>query len=212
MSVKFWNDFTIFDHPVCSYPNRVGHQIYHFMKGHHYILQDQYLFLSVHLSQKISGYLIWWPKCTFLWCYTLYITFTHPVFLFLYYHIWHPLNISFPTMYNLMGVKCTHYKVCSVESKLVHFSQFWGMKHFLGPVCDIWPWAWRITYLLSHGCKQHGKSLRKTIFLILANWIGVFFAYPPLAHFPKGIRLKTFHHHHEIIDQDDVFAIEILYA
>ena len=38
-----------------------------------------------------------------------------------------------------MGVKCTHYKLCSVQSKLVYFSQFWGMKHFLGPVCDIWP-------------------------------------------------------------------------
>ena len=38
-----------------------------------------------------------------------------------------------------MGVKCTHYKQCPVQSKLVYFSQFWGMKHFLGPVCDIWP-------------------------------------------------------------------------
>ena len=38
-----------------------------------------------------------------------------------------------------MSVKCTHYKLCSVQSKLVYFSQFWGMKHFLGPVCDIWP-------------------------------------------------------------------------
>ena len=38
-----------------------------------------------------------------------------------------------------MGVKCTHYKLCSVQSKLVYFLQFWGMKHFLGPVCDIWP-------------------------------------------------------------------------
>ena len=28
-----------------------------------------------------------------------------------------------------MGVKCTHYKLCSVQSKLVYFSQFWGMKH-----------------------------------------------------------------------------------
>ena len=37
-----------------------------------------------------------------------------------------------------MGVKCTHYKLCSVQSKLVYFLQFWGMKHFLGPVCDIW--------------------------------------------------------------------------
>ena len=38
-----------------------------------------------------------------------------------------------------MGVKCKHYKLCSVLSKLVYFSQFWGMKHFLGPVCDIRP-------------------------------------------------------------------------
>ena len=38
-----------------------------------------------------------------------------------------------------MGVKCTHYKLCSVQPKLVYFSQFLGMKHFLGPVCDIWP-------------------------------------------------------------------------
>ena len=38
-----------------------------------------------------------------------------------------------------MGVKCTHYKLFSVQSKLVYFSQFWGMKHFLGPVCDIRP-------------------------------------------------------------------------
>ena len=41
MSLKFWNDFTIFDHPVCSNPNKVGHQIYFFVKGHYYILQDQ---------------------------------------------------------------------------------------------------------------------------------------------------------------------------
>ena len=39
-----------------------------------------------------------------------------------------------------MGVKCTHYKLCSVQSKLVYFLQFWGMKHFLWPVCDIWPY------------------------------------------------------------------------
>ena len=39
-----------------------------------------------------------------------------------------------------MGVKCKHYKLCSVQSKLVYFLQFWGMKHFLGPVCDIWPY------------------------------------------------------------------------
>ena len=52
MSLKFWNHFTIFDHPVCSNPNKVDHQIYYFMKGHHYILQDQLLFLSGHLSQK----------------------------------------------------------------------------------------------------------------------------------------------------------------
>ena len=40
-----------------------------------------------------------------------------------------------------MGVKCKYYKlhVCSFESKVVHFLQFWGMKHFLGPVCGIWP-------------------------------------------------------------------------
>ena len=38
-----------------------------------------------------------------------------------------------------MGVKCIHHKLRSVESKLVYFSQFWGMKHFLGPVCDIRP-------------------------------------------------------------------------
>ena len=36
-----------------------------------------------------------------------------------------------------MGVKCKHYKLCPVQSKLVYFSQFWGLKHFLGPVCDI---------------------------------------------------------------------------
>ena len=30
MSLKFWNDFTTFDHPVCSNPNKVGHQIYLF--------------------------------------------------------------------------------------------------------------------------------------------------------------------------------------
>ena len=70
---------------------------------------------------------------------TPYIIFTHPVFLHLYWHIWHLWNISFPTIYNFMGVKCKHYKLCSVQSKLVYFSQFWGMKHFLGPVCDIWP-------------------------------------------------------------------------
>ena len=38
-----------------------------------------------------------------------------------------------------MGVKCTHYKLCSVQSKLVYFSQFRDMKHFLGPVWDIRP-------------------------------------------------------------------------
>ena len=36
----------------------------------------------------------------------------------------------------------TNYiKLCSVESKLVYFSQFWvgyGMRHFLGPVCDVY--------------------------------------------------------------------------
>ena len=72
---------------------------------------------------------------------TPYIIFTHPVFLRLYWHTWHPWKISFPTIYNFMGVKCTHYKLCSVQSKLVYFSQFWGMKHFLGPVCDIWTFA-----------------------------------------------------------------------
>ena len=50
---------------------------------------------------------------------TPYIIFTHPVFLCLYWHIWHAWNISFPTIYNFMGVMCTHYKLCSVQgSKL----------------------------------------------------------------------------------------------
>ena len=62
---------------------------------------------------------------------TPYIIFKHPVFLRLYWHKWHPWNISFPTIYNFMGVKCTHYKLCSVQSKLVYFSQFWGMKQFV---------------------------------------------------------------------------------
>ena len=70
---------------------------------------------------------------------TPYISFTQPVFLSLYWHIWHPWNISFPTIYNFMVVKCTHYKLCSVQSKLVYFSHFGGMKHFLWPACDIWP-------------------------------------------------------------------------
>ena len=53
---------------------------------------------------------------------TPYIIFKHRVFLRLYWHIWHPWNISFPTIYNFMGVKCTHYKLCSVQSKLVFFT------------------------------------------------------------------------------------------
>ena len=72
---------------------------------------------------------------------TPYIIFTHPVFLHLYWHYMTSMEFSFPTIYNFMGVKCTHYKLCSVQSKLVYSSQFWGMKHFLGPVCDIWPIA-----------------------------------------------------------------------
>ena len=46
-----------------------------------------------------------------------------------------------------MGVKCKHYKLCSVQL-LVYFSQFWGMKHFLGPVCDIRP---KVKNQLIHG-------------------------------------------------------------
>ena len=81
---------------------------------------------------------------------TPYIIFTHPVFLRLYWYIWNPWNISFPTIYNFMGFKCTHYKLYSVQSKLVYFSQFWGMKHFLGPVCDIWPTASWISCGVNH--------------------------------------------------------------
>ena len=47
-----------------------------------------------------------------------------------------------------MGVKCKYYKLCSVESKLVYFSQFWGMKHFLGSVCDLQPK--RPLHMLAH--------------------------------------------------------------
>ena len=96
------------------------------------------VFIWSSFTKKISEYLVWWPKCTFFDV-TPYIIFTNPGFLRLYCHIWHPWNISFPTIYNFTGVKCTYYKLCSVQSKLVYFSQFWDMKHFLGPVCDIWP-------------------------------------------------------------------------
>ena len=85
-------------------------------------------------SWKQARHVVREPPCFDV---TSYIIFTHPVFLHLYRHKWHPWNISFPTIYNFMGVKCIHYKLCSVQSKMVYFSQFWGMKHFLGPVCDI---------------------------------------------------------------------------
>ena len=143
MSQKFWNHFTIFDHPVCSNPNKAGHQIYHFMKGHHYILQaprSVIVFIWSSFTKKSQG-TKYGDQNVHFFDVTPYMIFTHPVFLCLYWHIWHTWNISFPTIYNFMGVKHTHYKLCSVQSKLVYFSQFWGMKHFLGPVCDIQPTA-----------------------------------------------------------------------
>ena len=74
----------IFDYPVCSNPNKVGHQIYHFMKGHHYILQDQYLFLSTQIFHKKSKGTKYDDQNVHLFYVTPYIIFTHPVFLPLY--------------------------------------------------------------------------------------------------------------------------------
>ena len=64
MSKKFWNDFTIFDHPVCSNLNKVGHQIYYFMKGHYYILQDHFYLVIYYnkfklLSMVTIMYIFW---------------------------------------------------------------------------------------------------------------------------------------------------------
>ena len=36
-------------------------------------------FYLVIFLNKISGYWVWWPKCTFLWCYTLY-NFLHTLY------------------------------------------------------------------------------------------------------------------------------------
>ena len=63
-----------------------------------------------------------------------------------------------------MGFKytCTHYKLCSVQSKLMYFSQFWGMKHFLGPVCDIRPQT-KQSYELMKRKKKRKKKLKKEL-------------------------------------------------
>ena len=54
------------------------------MKGHHYILQDQYLFLSVRLSQKKSQGTKYDDQNVHFFDITPYIIFKHPVFLHLY--------------------------------------------------------------------------------------------------------------------------------
>ena len=106
------------------------------------------------------------------------IYFLHTLhFLRLYWHIWHPWNVSFPTMYNLMGVKCTHYKLCSVQSKLVYFLQFWGMKHFLGPVCDIWPIETAHKSLQWRICVSSSSAW-------LTSWILVYMTYWPAVQSP----------------------------
>ena len=63
-----------------------------------------------------------------------------------------------------MGVKCKHYKLCSVQSKLVYFSQFWGMKHFLKPVCDI--------RLYTFWVMKHQSTLTHFFYYFMCNSMG----------------------------------------
>ena len=58
----------------------------YFMKDHHYILQDQYLFLSVHLSHTEINLrvLSYGDQNVHFFDVTPYIIFTHLVFLHLY--------------------------------------------------------------------------------------------------------------------------------
>ena len=74
----------------------------------------------------------------FFSCYTLYNFYTPCIFTFILAYM-KSMEHKLSNDIYFMGVKCTHYKLCSVQLKLVYFSQYWCMKHFLGPVCDIWP-------------------------------------------------------------------------
>ena len=107
---------------------------------------------------------IFHTKCTFLWCYTLYSFYTPCILTFIFVHMTY-LDYKFPTIYNFMDVLSVHnYKLCSVELKLVYFSQFWGMKHSLvWPVCDIWP------YKLCIYCKIFVQEMNE-----VANWLQEF--------------------------------------
>ena len=130
MSLKFWYDFTIFDHPVRSNPKKSRPpNILFYERSSLHPSRSVIVFIWSSFTKKSQG-TKYGDQNVHFFDVTPYINFTHPVFLRLYWHIWHPWNISFPTIYNIMGVKCTHYKLCSVQSKLVYFSQFWGMKHF----------------------------------------------------------------------------------
>ena len=132
MSLKFWNDFTIFDQSVCSNPNCLWY---------HCCIENK-LKLKLKLKQIRPPNILFYERSSlhpsrsvivFIWSsftkqsqgtkygdqnvhffdVTPYIIFTqNPVFLSLYWHIWHPWNISFPTIYNFMGVKCM---LCSIK-------------------------------------------------------------------------------------------------
>ena len=57
---------------------------------------------------------------------TLYNFYTPCIFMFILAYMTMEYKLS--TIYNFMGMKCTHYKLCPIESKLVYFSQFRGMR------------------------------------------------------------------------------------
>ena len=97
--------------------------------------------------KKILGNEVWWPKCIFLWFYIQYNIYTPCIFTFMLAYMT-SMEYKLSKIYDFMDLRCTHYKLCPLESKLVHFSQFLGMKHFLGPVCDIWTYL-TISVLLS---------------------------------------------------------------
>ena len=117
-----------FDHPVCSNLNKVGHQIYYFVeRSSLHPSRSVIVFIWSSFTKKSQG-TKYGDQNVHFFDVTPYIIFTHPVFLRLYWHIWHPWNVSFPTIYNLMGVKCTHYKLCSGSIIIDVFSTILGFE------------------------------------------------------------------------------------
>ena len=140
MSEKFWNYFTVFDHPVCSNPNKVSHQIIiisFYERSSLHPSRSVFIFICSSFTKKLYG--------VHFFDVTPYITYTMEptgsmLIRTLYFLLAYMTSMEYKLSNNMtlwvLSVHITSYALLNQNWCIFHN---FGVRHFLGPVCAIWP-------------------------------------------------------------------------